>query len=264
MGVQGGLSNDVANSSVDLVVTRVTVPRWSGALNAVWSTSTLAAPKNWVLNSDGVTPLDYVDGEAVRFDDSAVHPTVSISVTNVSPASVTISNTAESYSISGSFGIVGPAGLVKQGGGPLLLGTTNTYTGDTLIASGTLSLGAAGAVPSGAGAGQVTVNGTLDVAGPSATINNLSGSGVVDDLTAGGAPVLDVQNTTDSTFSGVIQNSSGVLGLTLTGGGSLTLSGASTCTGPITVSNGTLVVNGSLGAGGLTVWAVARWPAPEP
>ena len=79
-GISGYLSNDTANASVDFVATLVTVARWSGSLSSVWSTNVLASPKNWVLNSDGVTAIDYVDGENVRFDDTSTNPTVNISV----------------------------------------------------------------------------------------------------------------------------------------------------------------------------------------
>ena len=53
-------------------------------------------------------------------------------------------------------------------------------------------LGAAGAIPSGPTADSVTVNGTLDLAGFSPALNNLSGAGTVDDVSAGGNPVLTV------------------------------------------------------------------------
>ena len=83
-----------------------------------------------------------------------------------------------------AYGIAGAASLTKQGGGQVTLGTINTYSGGTMISAGKLTLGAAGAIPGGAGAGSVTVNGTLDVGGFSPTLNNLSGSGTVDDVTA--------------------------------------------------------------------------------
>ena len=252
-GVSGYLSNDTANVSVDFVATLVTVPRWTGALSTAWTTNALASPKNWILDSDGVTPIDYVDGENVRFDDTAANSSVVINNAMVSPGSVTISNNVKSYIIRGSYGIAAASSLTKLGTAQVLLSTVNTYSGDTVISAGTLILGAATAVPSGSGAGSVTVNGRLDVAGFSPTVNNLSGAGIVDDVSAGGLPKVTVDETGATLFSGVMQNTSGSLGLTLTGSGTLTLTGANTYSGPTLVSSGVLLVNGSLGATTVTV-----------
>jgi len=251
-GVVGYLTNDTVHTSVDFVATLVTVPRWSGALSSVWTTNVLASPKNWILDSDGVTPIDYVDGENVKFDDTATNPVVNISVATVSPGSVTISNNVQNYVISGSYGIAAAASLTKLGAGQVLLGTVNTYPGNTVISAGTLTLGAAGAIPSGSAAGSVIVNGLLDVAGFSPTLNNLSGTGTVDNVSAGGSPVLVVNSAGSSTFGGVMQNTTGSLGLTVTGSGTLTLTGTNTYTGPTVINGGTLTVNGSIAAGGLT------------
>jgi phospholipase C len=252
-GVLGYLSNDTANASVDFVATQVTIPRWTGSLSYEWSTNTLGSPKNWILDSDGVTPLDYIDGENVKFDDTAASPTVTINVANVSPHSVVFNNSVQTYFVNGIYGITGMASLTKQGSGQLMLGTTNSYSGNTTITAGKLTLGAPGAIPGGAGKGNVTVNGTLDVGGFSATINNLSGSGIVDNSTAGGSPVLTVNDTISPTFAGVIKNTTGTLGLTLAGSGNMTLTGTNTYTGSTIIGSGTLTVNGSLANGGVTV-----------
>jgi len=252
-GISGYLSNDTVNASVDFVATLVTIPRWTGGLSSEWSTNTLAAPKNWVLDSDGVTAIDYFDGENVKFDDTAANPTVNLPAANVSPAAILFSNSVQNYVVSGVYGITGAATLTKQGSGSVTLATTNAYTGGTTITTGTLVLGAAGALPSGAGAGNVTVNGTLDLGGFSAAVNNLSGSGTVDNVTAGGSPVLKIDDTTSPTFAGVIKNTTGTVGLNLAGGGTLTLTGSNTYTGPTVVGSGALNIDGALGAGGVTV-----------
>jgi len=254
-GVIGVLSNNTANASVDLVVTGVTVPRWSGALSSEWSVNTLAAPKNWVLNSDGVTPIDYVEGEAVVLDDSAANPAVALNVANVSPYSVVVSNSVQNYSVSGGFGITGSASLTKQGSAVLILATTNSYTGNTTISAGTLVLGAAAAIPGGTGYGNLAVNGTLDLHGFSPAINNLSGNGTVDNLSVGGSPVLTVMNTANTVYGGKIQNSTGALSVNLAGGSSLTLAGTNNFGGSLTVNNATLYITGKTTAGGVAVAA---------
>jgi len=245
-GVAGLLSNDTTHHVVNLIVVQVGALRWTGKASSEWSTNIIATPKNWLL-ANGVTAADYADGEQARFDDSSTNPLVNLNAANVSPWSVTVSNAAENYVFNGNFGITGVASLTKQGIGQLLLNTTNSYTGSTTIAAGTLVLGNASAIPGGIAASNVAINGTLDLARFSPTLNNLSGSGIVDDVSAGGFPILTVFESTNTAFNGAVQNSSGTLGLTLTGGGVLSLNGNNnTYTGPTLIANGTLLVNGAL------------------
>jgi autotransporter-associated beta strand protein len=87
--------------------------------------------------------------------------------------------------------------------------------------------------------------------GFSDTIGALIGNGTVD-VTGGGTSTLTVGDNDDSgTFSGVIQNTSGTLGLTKSGLGTETLGGSNTYTGPTVIDFGTLkVVNpNALGSG---------------
>lgn len=158
-------------------------------------------------------------------------------------------------------GTLGPgvAGLFQNTTGSTLIlsGANNTYPGDTTISAGTLQLGAANAIPGGATAGNVSVTGTLDLNTFSDSLNGLSGAGTVDTV-AGGTPTLTVGgNNASSTFSGVIQDTTGTLALTKTGSGIIALSGANTFSGTTLVSNGTLLVNGSLGTNAVTVVANA-------
>jgi fibronectin-binding autotransporter adhesin len=82
---------------------------------------------------------------------------------------------------------------------------------------------------------------TLDLHGANQTVGSLSGAGTVttssplefSTLTAGG-------DGTAQTFSGVLQNGAGTLGLTLAGPGGLTLSGPNTYSGPTTINGGVL------------------------
>ena len=145
----------------------------------------------------------------------------------------------------------------------------NDYAGDTVIglngpghyASGVsawLQLGASEAIPHGPGKGNVIIDnaykGLLDLAGRSETINGLAGNGTVDNVAAGGSSTLTVGgNDQTSAFDGVVKNTSGTVGLTKTGEGSLALGGASTYSGATVASGGTLVVNGSIGSGAVSV-----------
>lgn len=145
-------------------------------------------------------------------------------------------------------GTIGGAGAFTNAGTTTFTGV-NTYAGDTTISGGTLKLGAANVIPDGAGKGNVSVTGTLDLNTFSETINGLSGAGTVDTV-AGGTPTLTVGNNNQtSTFSGVIQNTAGALSLTKTGSGTLTLSGANTYSGGTALSVGTLNINNASAIG---------------
>jgi autotransporter-associated beta strand protein len=96
---------------------------------------------------------------------------------------------------------------------------------------------------------EVDAGGTLDLAGNSASMVTLVGSGqVTNSSTTAGALTVGILDGS-STFAGVVQNgSSSGVAVTKAGAGTLTLSGANTYTGPTTVSAGSLLVSGSLAA----------------
>ena len=229
------LDTTTTPGTVYLVVTATPAQLvWTGTNGIPWDTTTT----NWL--NGGLDDM-FAGGDNVTFDDTAYTTTVDISTVNVLPTSMLFTNDTQNYTVTGSKVIGGTTGLTKTGTGTLTLGNAaNTYTGNTTITAGKLVLGAAGVIPSGAGKGSVTVNGTLDVAGLSPTVNNLAGAGTVDDVAAGGAPVLTVNALAPTTFSGVIQNSSGSLSLLKTGASTLALSGANNYLGTTTISGGTL------------------------
>lgn len=141
-------------------------------------------------------------------------------------------------------------------------GTANSYAGDTTIdgnGNAVLALGAANQIANGAGKGNLVMsNARFDMRGFSETINGLSGTGTVDGVS--GTPTLTVgDNNATSTFSGVLQNTAGTLGLAKTGTGTLTLAGASanTYAGATTITNGTLVLNKTAGVNAISGSSVA-------
>ena len=130
----------------------------------------------------------------------------------------------------------------------LVLSGNNGYTGDTIISAGTLRLGAADVIPDGAGKGNVSVSGVLDLNGFSETINGLSGGGLVDNTAASSNAVLTL--STGSIFSGTIQNSGAPLTLVKGPDGDVVLTGNNN-----TYSGDTIVQGGRLfiaNAGALT------------
>ncbi|MFO1487823.1 MAG: autotransporter-associated beta strand repeat-containing protein [Verrucomicrobiota bacterium] len=146
--------------------------------------------------------------------------------------------------------------ITGNGTNSVILSAANTYGGDTSI-NGTLQLGAAGVIPDGSGKGNVSLNGILDLNGFTETINGLSGAGVVDNTAAAAATLIVGSNNAGGTFSGVIKNSGGALGLVKTGTGALTLSGNNTFSGGVVLQNGAGTLNANsasaLGSGALNV-----------
>lgn len=108
---------------------------WNGDVSATWDDATA----NWKTN--GITGINYQDGDDVIFDDTfSENPAVTLDTT-VSPASVTVNNSIATYSISGAGNITGAASLLKLGSGTLILDTDNDYAGGTTLAGGTIQIG---------------------------------------------------------------------------------------------------------------------------
>ncbi|HTS16529.1 MAG TPA: autotransporter-associated beta strand repeat-containing protein [Verrucomicrobiae bacterium] len=195
-------------------------------------------------------------GSATRINSDSGTLTISSSITGgnfgltIGGAGITLFSAAIPSSV---------GSLTKDGTGTLILANTaDAYAGDTTISAGVLKLGASNVLPNGTG--NVNVNGgTLDMAGFSDTINGLNGGGTVDNSTGTGNTLTVGNNNANSTFSGVIQNTSGSLAITKTGTGTLTLSGtaANTYSGLTTVSGGELDLNKTAGVnaigGNLTI-----------
>jgi autotransporter-associated beta strand protein len=143
--------------------------------------------------------------------------------------------------------------ILKTVGGAVEFGLTgtNTFSGLLDIQEGKIAFAGANS-ENGAPKVNIAAAGTLSIGGGfiggTATIGNLSGAGRIDAAfnSGAGTRTLQVNQTTDGTFSGVMLDASSgrVLALTKIGPATLTLSGTNTCTGATTVSNGTLIVNG--------------------
>jgi len=144
-------------------------------------------------------------------------------------------------------GVAGDGGLTKLGAGTLTIGGANSYLGNTVISAGKLQVASSVAIPSGPGYGNVIDNGALDVYGHSIVVNNLSGSGTVDDSTSSSL-TFTVYNTATSTFSGTIADTGDGIQLIKTGPGTLILTGSNTYSAGTLISGGVL----QIGSGGTT------------
>ncbi|EAA9370987.1 autotransporter outer membrane beta-barrel domain-containing protein [Salmonella enterica subsp. enterica serovar Apapa] len=179
--------------------------------------------------------------------------------------------------------IGGTGSVVKSGDETLTLSGSNTYTGGTLISSGTLVANDVNAL----GTGDVTDNATLMLNTGGDFINNIGGTGRVeksgdDTLTLSGsnsytggtlissgtlvANNVEALGTGDVTDNATLElNTSGTFDNVISGSGlvvksgadTLTLSGANSYTGGTTISGGTLVASNveALGSGDIDNYA---------
>jgi autotransporter-associated beta strand protein len=240
----GGMTATLStsNNTIYLNVLNIGVQLWKGNVNTNWDIETTT---NWTVNA---TPSVYGDGGLVQFDDTAVATSVNI-VSEVLPSGVIISNAAKTYTFSGAGAISGVGSLTMSGSGLAVMGNTNTYSGPTTINSGTFRLAGNNVIPSGSGNGSVLVNGTLDLAGHSNTINGLSGSGIVDSTVAGAAALTVGLDGSSSIFSGVVQNTAATLALVKVGIGAFTLVGNNSHSGGTTLSAGQLNIDSATALG---------------
>ena len=105
---------------------------WTAAVSTNWDFATA----NW---TNSLAANTFTNGDAVLFDDTASRFKVNLA-TNVSPASVTFNNSADSYTIGsvGGFSIAGGGALTLAGPGIVTLNNFNTYSNSTTISNGTL------------------------------------------------------------------------------------------------------------------------------
>jgi autotransporter-associated beta strand protein len=206
-----------SGSAVELVVTSNYT--WTGAAGNEWSTATIAGSKNWTKDGGAI---DYADDLGAIFDNTATSFIVDISGANVSPLSVAFNS--GSYTLQGTHTIAGP--------------------GSVTVASGaTLKLGSSNKLPDGAGAGNVAINGTLDLNGYSDTVNGLTGSGSVDNTAATTTSTLTVGANAGSTFSGSLKNTGGTLALSKSGNTDVILNGSNSYNGATTINQGRLFIS---------------------
>ena len=237
-----------------------------------WDTSAI----NWT-NLASTTTTAYFDFDYVTFDNTATNPTVNLAAA-LNPASSTV-NSTNSYTFSG-IGNIAAGSLTKSNTGSLLVLTTNTYSGTTVIQGGTVQVGngtASGALGNGnitnnsalvfnlpdtrnislvSGTGSFTVAAGTVALGGNSTLNGvtLGGSGTAGtlDLKANTAQVSGLTLASGAT-GGIIGNSStaanavlNYTGGTSTFGGTIQdVLGSGTKTVGLNVTNGSLTLSGT-------------------
>jgi autotransporter-associated beta strand protein len=147
-----------------------------------------------------------------------------------------IHNGSGTLSFGGQTIIKGLGGIDKSGTGTLILNGANTYTGDTKISGGTLTLGNSLALLSST-LDYNSYGGTLDFGAlTKATFGGLKGT---QNIALTNNFALSVgNNNANTTYSGALSGTGATL--TKIGSGTLTLSATNSYTGATSVSNGVL------------------------
>lgn len=151
------------------------------------------------------------------------------------------------FTVAGTVG--GGGDVTMSGAGTLVLSGTNTYDGTTAVNAGRLQLGVADALPYGAGKDLLSIGATtagLDLGGHDQTLNGLSSTAAGYVTNSAGTALLTVgAHDASATFTGVLRDGGGVLGLRKIGAGAQALSGVVSARGGLTVQEGLLVLTGA-------------------
>jgi len=179
---------------------------WAGT-GASWDTASL----NWTINNNASQTV-YTEADSATFNDLGSGQTTVNLTKTLHPTTVAASGST-SYIFSGIGSIAGPASLTKSGASTLIIDTTNTYTGPTLVSGGTLQLGD-GTYTGTIGSGSVTNNAAIVVSpGASGSVvlsNAITGSG---SLTVAGSSSGTVTLAASNSYAGGTTVSAGSLHL---------------------------------------------------
>ena len=228
-GFQGYISNNIANFSVDAVITNSLAKSdvWRGNVNGNWDTSTL----NWVSSGN---PSSFQQGDVVTFDETLTGTANVNLTTTLLPTSVLVNNSAHNYVFSGVGKISGSGSLSKAGTGSLTLNGTggDNFTGGIAVNGGTLILDNASST---IGGGLNITSGTVQIGNNDANSPLPSGSITDDGLLIFNTTANLTVGTPITGAGSVVQN----------GSGKLTFNAANTYAGSTVVSNGTLALTGA-------------------
>jgi fibronectin-binding autotransporter adhesin len=245
-GIQGVLTNNTSTSLALLITNAGQSLSWRGV-----SSDNSTVLTNWNVNVDanwydeGMTNVNYFQGDNVMFADNGFNTdgTNYVSVpASVTPSSVKFSANTP-YLLAGPAGISGLTSVVLTNNATtVFMNTTNTYTGGTVIAGGTLAINSDNAL--GATSGNVVLSGTT----PTLQVNGAMTSTRA--VAVNTAATLGVATNVTAQLGGAI---SGTGSITKTDNGTLSLSGNNTNGVQLNVTTGTLNITGTNDTTGLVV-----------
>ena len=238
-----------SGTSIDLNVTGIDAPFWSGRNGTAWS---LGPNNNWGLNAPLGTQTDFLVGDSVTFSDGAITPTADVSVADVAPSSILFNNATQPHTVTGTKAISGTTGLTKTGAAKTTISNSNSFTGAVSVSgTGILSVNsvanAGSNSPLGAGTTISLDDGTLEFTGASGSTNRPVTLGALGG-TLSANPLASML-----TLTGIVSGS----GLTKVGAGTVILTTATNTYTTTLISTGTLqfgdgAVNGTVGSGAIT------------
>ena len=208
-------------------------------------------PNKYTLAGTSKITFSNTGSAAAQINDANGSHTITAPIGLTSNLNVTVTNAADTMTISGGIPTATSSFVQKSGPGTLVLSGTNNYSGGTNIAGGTLQF--AGLSSLGTGAVNLD-NGTLKWA----TGNTADVSSLFVILTSAGG-TLDTNGNNVTLASPVGGNGAGQL--TKAGAGKLIMSANNTYTGGTNITGGSLQIgnnssgSGSLGPGNITIGA---------
>ncbi len=224
-GSGGGLTIDASSTT-----TLTGVNTYSGTTNI---SGTLALSGSGSLVGSGPVSLN---ANTAVFDISGSSSSAIIGdLTGVTGSTVQLGSnsltaeTSSSTSFSGT--IEGTGGFTKAGTGTFTFLSPQSYLGATTVSAGTLQTMSASVIQ---GSVAVDTDATLDLAGFSQSVTDLTGAGGIH---LDGATLQVTPASSSTRFAGIISSNGGV---TKSGSNELILTGANTYTGETEISNGTL------------------------
>jgi fibronectin-binding autotransporter adhesin len=258
----------------------------TGAASSSWDTMTT----NWSNNANN-TAINYADGAIVTFGDTNLVTNSAITNPNVTlnsvfaPTSITFSNSAVNYTVSGSGSITGATGITMNGTGVVSLQTSNSFTSPVAINAGAINISnpaalgnSSGAVVAGGAALQIqggivarsvplTLNGSGLASSPAGALSNVSGNNTYSGAITLGSPATIAAAAGTLTLSGGVATGGNLLTLggagivnvstqPISGGGGLTVASPGTAVlsvannygGPTTVNSGAILQLGAASA----------------
>jgi autotransporter-associated beta strand protein len=212
---------------------------WSSSTSSVTGVAWDSGKKGVFSGTGGSVTVDSVTANAgLQFTTNGY--VLSGGTITLGGADAAANNITTASGVSAEIGstLAGTTGLSKSGSGTLVLSGTNTFSGDLNLASGTLQIGADGAL--GNAANDLANNGTLKT---TASVSLGAGRDI------SGSGTYDIASASTLTVNGNVNNTA----TTLANSGTLDLQGATRSLGTITLNSAaTINASGAISATGLT------------